>query len=75
MGYQAGADPPTADEMEILAPLIKAQEHGRYPITATDPVEAIRHGFRRPTPPAAAPIEKGPVLWAEQVCWASGSHQ
>lgn len=40
--YQAQAGTPAADEMEILVTLIEAYEHKHYPISAADPVEAIK---------------------------------
>jgi len=40
--YQAVEGTPEADEMEILVTLIEAYERKHYPITAADPVEAIK---------------------------------
>ncbi|MFU8787455.1 MAG: helix-turn-helix domain-containing protein [Methylobacter sp.] len=40
--YQASMGTADADEMEILVTLIEAYENKHYPISATDPVEAIK---------------------------------
>ena len=40
--YQAQDGTPEADEMEILVTLIEAYEHKHYPISAADPIEAIK---------------------------------
>lgn len=40
--FQAEADTPEADEMEVLVTLIEVYENKHYPIRATDPVEAIK---------------------------------
>jgi HTH-type transcriptional regulator/antitoxin HigA len=40
--FQAKEGTPEADEMEILVTLIEAYEQKHYPISATDPVEAIK---------------------------------
>lgn len=40
--FQAQEGAPEADEMEILVTLIEAYEHRHYPISAADPVEAIK---------------------------------
>ena len=40
--YQASEGTPEADEMEILVTLIEAYEHKHFPVTAADPVEAIK---------------------------------
>jgi len=40
--YQAAANTPEADEMEVLVTLIEAYENKHYPIAPPDPVEAIR---------------------------------
>jgi HTH-type transcriptional regulator/antitoxin HigA len=42
MVYQAQEGTPDADEMEILVTLIEAYEHKYYPISVSDPVEAIK---------------------------------
>lgn len=40
--FQAEADTPEADEMEVLVALIEAYENQRYPIAPPDPVDAIK---------------------------------
>lgn len=40
--FQAQEGAPEADEMEILVTLIEAYEHKNFPISAADPVEAIK---------------------------------
>ncbi len=40
--YQAQEDTAEADEMEVLVTLIEAYENKHYPISVSDPVEAIR---------------------------------
>lgn len=40
--YQAQEGTPEADEMEILVTLIEAYENKHYPISAADPIEAIK---------------------------------
>lgn len=40
--YQASEGTPEADELEILVTLIEAYEQKHYPVTAGDPVEAIK---------------------------------
>lgn len=40
--YQAQEGTAAADEMEILVTLIAAYEHKHFPISAADPVEAIK---------------------------------
>ena len=40
--FQAQEVTPAADEMEILVTLIEAYEHKHYPMSAADPVEAIK---------------------------------
>ena len=40
--YQAQEGTPEADEMEILVTLIEAYENKHFPITATDPIDAIK---------------------------------
>jgi HTH-type transcriptional regulator/antitoxin HigA len=40
--FQADEGTPEVDEMEILVTLIEAYEHKRYPISAADPVDAIK---------------------------------
>jgi HTH-type transcriptional regulator/antitoxin HigA len=40
--FQAQEETPAADEMEILVTLIEAYEHKHYPMSAADPVEAIK---------------------------------
>lgn len=40
--FQAQEGTDKADEMEILATLIEAYENRHYPISAADPVEAIK---------------------------------
>jgi len=40
--YQAQDGTPEADEMEILVTLIEAYENKHYPVSAADPVEAIK---------------------------------
>lgn len=40
--YQAQEGTAAADEMEILVTLIEAYEHKYFPISAADPVEAIK---------------------------------
>lgn len=40
--FQAQEGTAAADEMEILVALIEAYEHKYYPISAADPVEAIK---------------------------------
>ena len=40
--FQAKTGTPAADEMEILVTLIEAYEHKHFPISAADPVEAIK---------------------------------
>jgi len=40
--YQAPANTPEADEMEVLTALIEVYENQHYPITPPDPVDAIR---------------------------------
>jgi HTH-type transcriptional regulator/antitoxin HigA len=40
--YQAQEGTVVADEMEILVTLIEAYEHKHFPISAADPVEAIK---------------------------------
>ncbi|MDD5299798.1 MAG: transcriptional regulator [Gallionella sp.] len=40
--YQAQEGTAVADEMEILVTLIEAYEHKHFPISAADPVEAIK---------------------------------
>ena len=40
--FQSDEGTPEADEMEILVTLIEAYEYKRYPITAADPVDAIK---------------------------------
>ena len=40
--FQAAACTPEADEMEVLVALIEAYENRHYPISASDPVEAIK---------------------------------
>ncbi len=40
--FQAEAGTPEADEMEVLVVLIEAYENRHYPISASDPVEAIK---------------------------------
>jgi len=40
--FQAAEGTPEAEEMEVLVTLIEAYENKHYPITATDPVDAIR---------------------------------
>lgn len=40
--FQADADTPEADEMEVLVTLIEAYENKHYPITPPDPIEAIK---------------------------------
>lgn len=40
--FQAQEGTAEADEMEVLVTLIEAYEHKHYPISATDPVEAIK---------------------------------
>lgn len=40
--FQAPEGTPEADEMEVLVTLIEAYEHKHYPMTAADPVEAIK---------------------------------
>ena len=43
--YQAQEGTPEADEMEILVTLIEAYENKHFPISAEDPIEAIK--FRK----------------------------
>lgn len=40
--FQAKAETPQADEMEVLVTLIEAYENKHYPIGPPDPVEAIK---------------------------------
>lgn len=40
--FQAQEGTPEADEMEVLVTLIEAYEQKHYPISAADPVEAIK---------------------------------
>jgi HTH-type transcriptional regulator/antitoxin HigA len=40
--FQAHDETPEADEMEVLVTLIEAYENKHYPISAADPVEAIK---------------------------------
>ncbi len=40
--FQAAEGTPAADEMEILVTLIESYENKHYPISAADPVEAIK---------------------------------
>lgn len=40
--YQAAENTPEADEMEILVTLIESYENKHYPISAADPIEAIK---------------------------------
>lgn len=40
--YQAQEGSPEADEMEILVTLIEVYENKHYPISAADPIEAIK---------------------------------
>ena len=40
--YQAQEGTPEADEMEILVTLIEAYENKHFPISAEDPIEAIK---------------------------------
>ena len=40
--YQAQETTPEADEMEILVTLIEAYENKHFPISAEDPIEAIK---------------------------------
>jgi HTH-type transcriptional regulator/antitoxin HigA len=40
--FQAEADTPEADEMEVLVTLIEAYENKHYPITPPDPITAIK---------------------------------
>jgi HTH-type transcriptional regulator/antitoxin HigA len=40
--YQAQADTPESDEMEILSTLIEAYEARHFPIGVIDPIEAIK---------------------------------
>ena len=40
--FQAPANTPEADEMEVLVTLIEAYENKHYPISPPDPVEAIK---------------------------------
>lgn len=40
--FQAEADTPKADEMEVLVTLIEAYENKHYPITPPDPIAAIK---------------------------------
>lgn len=40
--FQAEEGTPEADEMEILVTLIEAYENKHYPITPSDPIEAIK---------------------------------
>lgn len=40
--FQADADTPEADEMEVLVTLIEAYENKHYSITPPDPIEAIK---------------------------------
>ena len=40
--YQAQEATPEADEMEILVTLIEAYENKHFPITAADPIDAIK---------------------------------
>ena len=40
--YQAQGGTAEADELEILATLIEAYEHKHFPISAADPIEAIK---------------------------------
>ena len=40
--FQAHEGTQEADEMEVLVTLIEAYEHKYYPISATNPVEAIK---------------------------------
>ncbi|MGZ8219477.1 helix-turn-helix domain-containing protein [Methylomagnum sp.] len=40
--FQAEEGTPEADEMEVLVTLIEAYENKHYPITPSDPVEAIK---------------------------------
>jgi len=40
--FQAQEGTAEADEMEVLVTLVEAYEHKHYPISAADPVEAIK---------------------------------
>jgi len=40
--FQAQEGTPEADEMEVLVTLVEAYENKHYPISAADPVEAIK---------------------------------
>ena len=40
--FQAEAETPEADEMEVLVTLIEAYENKHYPITPPDPIAAIK---------------------------------
>ena len=40
--FQAQEGTPEADEMEVLVTLVEAYEHKHYPISAANPVEAIK---------------------------------
>ncbi|MBI3370237.1 MAG: transcriptional regulator [Betaproteobacteria bacterium] len=40
--FQAKAETPGADEMEVLVTLIEAYENKHYPISPPDPIEAIK---------------------------------
>jgi len=42
MIFQAEADTPEAEEMEMLVNLIEAYENGHYVIILPDPIEAIK---------------------------------